>query len=426
MKEKINQIYHLAFTQTAKRTYLTTFGAGISAFLGFIFSIVVARSISPYDFGIFSVIMNFIIILFVICDVGLSSSVLRFLPQAIRDGRKEESFKIIKLAFLFTLGISGFLFLVLLLFASPLAQVLFTHKELFLPLAIVSFSLLGLTLSFLFTTILQGQQRFLFAVITDNSVLLVKVLATLLLLILGKLTLISVLIIFASTSFVGVLVGLIFIGPKFLFTRTDWAVGKSLLFFGVWVALARMANSVSGRIDTMMLIRYVDPEQVGFYAAAQRMTFVFLVLINGMTAVLSPKFSGLKTNQEALSLFKKSCLLIALLFIPIVVLYLLAPWVTVAIYGDAYVSSIYIFRWLLVSSFFFVTTSIPTLGILYYLGLSKFFALLSIIQLSAIFVGNLILIPVFGVIGPAVSLVFAYGLVFVLSLIVFLRKVSQK
>ena len=85
----ISYLYTLALSQTARSTYLTTFGAGINAFLGFIFTIVVARSVSPADFGLFSVVLNLIAILLVFCDLGLSSSILRYLPQAIREGKKE-------------------------------------------------------------------------------------------------------------------------------------------------------------------------------------------------------------------------------------------------------------------------------------------------------------------------------------------------
>ena len=98
----ISYLYSLALSQTARSTYLTTFGAGLNAFLGFVFTIVVARSISPSDFGLFSVIVNLITVLFVFCDAGFNSSILKFLPQAIRDGKKEEARKIIKISFLAT------------------------------------------------------------------------------------------------------------------------------------------------------------------------------------------------------------------------------------------------------------------------------------------------------------------------------------
>lgn len=426
MKKYFDYLYTLALSSTARSTYITTFGAGLNAFLGFIFTIVVFRSISPSDFGYFSVVLNLITILFVICDVGLSSSVLRFLPQAIRDGKKEEVDKIIKLSFLATMTISGILVALLIIFSGPMASFIFAKKELFLPLLVASVSLIGLTLSYLFVAILQGQQRFLFGVITESSIMVVKVLVTVILLFLGRLNLISVLVVFSLTSFVGILVGFFFVRPEFLFAKTDIALARALFGFGLWIVLARIANSISSKIDTLMLIRFVDAAQVGFYAAAQKMTFIFPVMVTGMTVVFSPKFATLKSVSEARSFMKKSSLLISTLFLPIILLFVLAPWVTIWIYGKTYHASIYIiFQWLLVSSSFFVASTIPITIIIYFLGQSRFFAILSILQLLLIFSANLVLIPKLGVIGPAISLAIAYATIFFVSSLFVYQKLKE-
>lgn len=425
MKKYFDYLYALALSQTARSTYLTTFGAGVNAFLGFIFTIIVARSISPADFGLFSVVLNLMTILFVACDVGFSSSILRFLPQAIRDGKEEKMKKIIKLSFMVILGVSGLLALLLVIFSGPIASFVFTKKELFLPLVIVSASLVGLSLSYLFVAVLQGQQKFLFGVITESSIILVKLLATIALLLSGKLNLISVLTVFSVTSFTGLIIGLFFVPLNFFSAKTDFTLGKTLFGFGIWLALARIANSVSYRLDTLMLVRYVETAQVGFYAAAQKMTFIFPVLISGMTVVFSPKFAALKTISEAKSFMKKSSLLISSLFLPVILLFLLAPWVTVWIYGQVYQPSIYIFRWLLLSSSFFIVSTVPITIIIYFLGESRFFAFFSLLQLLLIFLANLVLIPKLGVIGPAISLAISYGIIFVISVIFVFKKFRQ-
>ena len=426
MKKYINYFWGLAFTSTAKSTYITTFGAGLVAFLGFVFWIIIARSMSPSDFGLFSVVFNLVNILYVICDVGLSSSLLRYLPQAIREAREGEVKKILKVAFLVVFLASGLLAFALILFAKPLAVLVFTKKELSLPLALSSFSLLGISLSYLFITMLQGKQKFLLAVIIESSMMVVKVSSVILLVVLGRLNLVSLLFVFSLTSFSGLVLGLIFIRPSFLFSQLDGRLFKILFGFGVWVALARVANAASARIDTLMLTRFVDSAQIGFYSAAQRMTFIFPVLVTGMTAVISPKFAALKTKQEGVVFFKKATILLSLLFVPLIILFILAPWVTIWIYGDIYESSVSIFRWLLVSSAFFIASSVPILGVLYFLGESKFFAIISLVQLSLIFLGNLILIPRFGVIGPPISLAISYGVIFFLSLFVFIKKTNEK
>lgn len=426
MKKYISYLYTLALSQTARSTYITTCGAGLNAFLGFVFWIIVARSVSPADFGLFSVVINLVSILFILCDVGFSSSVIRFLPQAIRDNKKEEVKKIVKLSFLVVLALSGLLAFFLAFFSSPLASTFFAKKELSLPLAIASVSLIGLSLSYLFVSILQGQQKFLFGVITESSILLTKVLATIILFWLGRLNLVSVLIIFSLTSFTGFIIALFFVRPTFLLSKTDFSLAKILFGFGAWVALARIANAISSKIDTLMLVRFVEAAEVGFYAAAQKMTFVFPVLVTGVSVVLQPKFASLKTTSETKSFIKKSILLVSSLFVPAIVLFIIAPYITVWIYGAVYKPAILIFRYLLVSSSFFIATTVPMITILYYLGQPKFFATISILQLLLIFLANLFLIPKFGVIGPALSLAIAYAVIFVVSSLFVYQKLKEK
>ena len=426
MKKHISYLYTLALSQTARSTYLTTFGAGINGFMGFVFTIVVARSVSPADFGLFSVVMNLLTILLVIADAGFNSSILKFLPQAIRDSEREKSQKIIKVSFLTTLFISGLLALLLFLFSSPLAEIVFLKGELILPFIITSVALIGLPLTYLFVAILQGQQRFLFGVITESSVYLLKVLAIIILFLMGRLNLVSVLIILSLTSFTGVVLGIFFIRPSFFRAKTDLALLRTLFGFGAWVALARIATAVSGKIDTLMLVRFVETAEVGFYAAAQRMTFIFPVMVTGVAAVLQPKFASLKTLAEAKTFTKKSSLLFASLVLPIILLFILAPWFTVWIYGQAYEPAVIIFRWLLLSSFFFVVGSVPIIIILYYLGDSKFFTAISLFTLLLIVFGNLILIPRLGVIGPAISLAFAYGAGFLISSLFVFKRFKER
>ena len=418
MKKYISYFYDLAVSQTARSTYITTFGAGLNAFFGFLFNIIVARSVSPADFGIFAVVMNLVTIFFVVCDIGLSSSVLRYLPQVIRDKKVEEKQKIIKFSFLVALAISGLITAFLIIFSTPMASYILTKKEISLPLVAASFSLIGLTLSVLFVSILQAEQRFVFGVIADSSIIFVKCLLTVILLIVGRLNLINVFIVFSLTSFTGFLLGLFFVSPKFWASKTDLKLAKTLLGFGVWIVLARIASAISSRIDTIMLIRYVHESQVGFYAAAQRMTFLFPVLVNGLTVVITPKFSSLKTKTEALKFMKKSSLLLSTLLVPLVILFIFSPWITVKIFGDVYLPSSAIFRWLILSSFIFIVSAVPVTTIIYFLGESRFFAFNSFLQLFLIFVGNLILIPVLGVIAPAISLAIAYTVSLLASLLV--------
>jgi O-antigen/teichoic acid export membrane protein len=68
------------------------------------------------------------------------------------------------------------------------------------------------------------------------------------------------------------------------------------------------------------------------------------------------------------------------------------------------------FQLLLVSMIFFVA-SIPIVSlVIYYLKKPKVLSVNSILQVIIVIVGNFILIPKFGKLGPAISLILSYGI----------------
>jgi O-antigen/teichoic acid export membrane protein len=417
MKQHLISALNLAKSKTALSTYLTTFGSIFGAGVSFLFWIMVARVLKPADYGNFSAVFNLINVLFVVCDIGLSSSILKYLPHAVKEGKEIEARKIIKSTLSVIFIFSGVLTFALFAFSQPLSLLIFNKTELSWPLALSSFALFGLSLSYFFVNVLQGKQKFLQGVIAENSILVVKVSAAFILFTFGKLNLVSLLVIFSVSSFAGFFLGLFFEKTDFIKEKFDKELIKKFFSFGIWIALARIANSVSSRIDLIILMRFVDPAQIGYYAAAQRVTFIFPVMINGMTVVLNPKYALLKTRSEILGFTKKAIALISLAFIPLVVLFLIAPWLIVFIFGQDYYASIRIFQWLLISAFFFIALALPTIIIVYSLGKSRFFAYLSIFQLILTVVLNLWLIPVVGILGSPIALATVYAISLLVSII---------
>jgi O-antigen/teichoic acid export membrane protein len=425
MKQHLIAIFNLAKSKTALNTYLTTFGSGFGVGVSFLFWIMVARVLKPVDYGNFSAVFNLINVLFVVCDIGLSSSILKYLPQAIKEGKEQEAKKIIKSTLSVIFVFSGILTFALFAFSQPLSILIFNKAELSWPLAISSFALFGLSLSYFFVNVLQGKQRFLQGVIIENSILVVKVLSALILFYFGKLNLVTLLIIFSVSSFAGFFLGIFFEKTEFLKEKFDKELIKKFFSFGIWIALARIANAISSRIDLIILMRFVDPAQIGYYAAAQRMTFIFPVMVNGMTVVLNPKYALLKTRSEILNFTKKAIGLISLSFIPLAILFFIAPWLIVLIFGDDYFASIEIFKWLLISVFFFIVLALPTIIIIYSLGKSRFFAYLSGFQLALTILLNLWLIPIIGILGAPIALATVYAISLLVSIVYLFYKLPK-
>jgi len=81
VKNYIKKTKLLIFSATAKDTYILFSGNLLSAFLGFIYTLVVARSLSVSDFGIFSAAVNLVVILTSITDLGISTGAVNFVAE---------------------------------------------------------------------------------------------------------------------------------------------------------------------------------------------------------------------------------------------------------------------------------------------------------------------------------------------------------
>ncbi len=90
----------LATSATAKDTYILFVGNLASAFLGFLFTLLIARALSVAEFGIFSAAANLIVIIVSVSDIGISSGLINFVASFWTKGKKNKANQYIKAAFI--------------------------------------------------------------------------------------------------------------------------------------------------------------------------------------------------------------------------------------------------------------------------------------------------------------------------------------
>src|SRR3989337_27937 len=69
----------MGFSSTAKNTYILFAGNLVDAALAFLFTILVFRTLSTAEFGIFSALNNFVIVAYSLLDIGISGSLINFI-----------------------------------------------------------------------------------------------------------------------------------------------------------------------------------------------------------------------------------------------------------------------------------------------------------------------------------------------------------
>lgn len=127
-----------------------------------------------------------------------------------------------------------------------------------------------------------------------------------------------------------------FIWPKLSVVRNAFDTGWRIFFAGAFISLYTSANS-------FILGLFVSPQQVGFFAGADRLTRAALSLLQPSIRVYLPKFSHLVEYDPnaARALFRRNTLL-SLFFgvVGVIVLWFTAPVIVRLFLGDGYESSV--------------------------------------------------------------------------------------
>lgn len=416
----------LAISTTAKNTYLIFLGNLLAVFFAFLFTVSAVRLLSISDFGIYSALWSFLLLISDISDIGIGTSLARFLPPLANEKVRQLSF--FKTAFYLQLFIAIILSFGIFMLSGFLSQIIFHDLKLQIAVKIISLGIFASIMSNFLLLSLQAKQKFPQAAFYSAAGGAFRVL---LILPLFFMSIISVenLIWTQVLSFLllGVL-GIYFIKLDFLKLKRTAGDVIRLITFAVYLGIARGLTAISSKLDVIMIIALTNSVEAGVYSIASRVISVYPVLAGSFSSVLAPKFASIKNKQE-LNLFLKKVILATMLLITTIILLIVIaqPFLVILFTQKAY-PAVASFRLLLISMIFFVA-SIPAVSLsIYYLRKPQILTINSIIQLAIVVIGNFILIPKLGGSGAAISLMLAFAITFATTSLLslyYLKKIEQ-
>ena len=374
---------------------------------GTLFTIVVARSLSPVNFGIFSAIFALATLFSSLADLGISSALINFLPKV-----KGDRSTIISVTFWMQLVVALILALLSLGFL-PIRQDTLPGAQ---SLHIVYLSLLIVPLVFesFALAILKAEKRFFFVSLIMTLDSWMKLILTYLLLRFNLLDISSVLLasIAASSLATAFAISKELKHVRPIFPRAQ--VSK-IVHFAKWIALVRVFGVGISRIDIILLNAIGSSFQAGIYAASSRITLLYALLVSSLGSVVAPRFSAFTTKQQVKQYVYKLLLLTSFFALGMVALLEFAPLIIRIVYGEAYLSTIPIFRYLTYAMIPFLYATVTTNPIIFYFNKPNFIAFTTVIQIAIIVTLDLALIPSFGAIAPAISLAVSNSVVLLLT-----------
>ena len=408
-----SSVFPLFHSKTAKDTYIVTSGNIIFSISASLFTILLFRTLTVSDFGIFSVLLAFILILADLAEFGIGSSLSSFLPRMRSDTTTMGEF--LGSAFLVQVIIGIVISLLIFLFSSDIADILLHTTEYQYLIQVCSLGIIAAIITNFSQYALSAQQKFF-----PNSIL--TILAGLL-----RVIFILILIFFKSTSLSFILqmqvitlcilasVGCIFLVLNGLRIVMKKSYVQKLLSFSWYLGITKGATSLSGRLDILMLVMLSNATEVGFYSTALRVASVFSILSGSIITVIAPKFASLSSYVQMKKYLMKVAVIITGIIISILIFILVShPFMTI-VFGNKALPSVWVLQLLLISIIFSIATIPLTTLTTYYFQKPHAVTIINIVQLFIIFTANILFIPLYGRIGTAYSLILAYGCTFLLS-----------
>lgn len=410
----INKLISLIFSRTAKNTFFIFSGNALSLIFAFIFTVVLVRILSFENIGYFSAVFSFLLLISDISDIGIGTSLSRFLPSLKSEKIKQSSF--LKTAFILQGLIGIAVSSVVFIFSGFLSKAILHAPEFTKLFQIASFGILGAILANFFLQALSAKERFLTASFTSVLIGFSRVITIVILGILHSINLEGVVWAQSLGYIIVGIMGVFLIDPEFLFQKKVEGDMKKLISFSKFVGIARSLTALASRLDVLMILAITKSAYAtGVYATASRLTVMYPLFSGSFSTVIAPRLSSNLSKKEVNKFIRKVILVTGGIIFTIILLLIIAfPFMTV-LFPQKGAMSVGVFRILLISMIFFVG-SIPSVSIsIYYLKKPQILTINSIIQVVIVFFSNLILIPKYGNYGAAYSLIMAYGITFFLT-----------
>lgn len=393
-----------------------TFIFGFSAYLFmFLFKLIIARYFGPDKFGLFNLAEAILGILSTLALVGINYGIARYIP--IYENRGEKSLLRGYLSFIFRVPFFSSLILTILVFLSaPLIKTFFDFPDEFvLILRLIVVILPFHILNDVFSQIFFAKNKVLHQNISKNLIETGLLLVGALLIVLLKLNIYYLVLFFIIPKFLSFVYNVFIYKSKISFQKTknkiyrwsDWiSFSWPLLLMGVFSYLI-------GWTDNLVIGKFLEPENLGVYAVAFSLSHLLLLFFHSFGMVFMPIISERYADKDkgAISfLFKKSQNWMFGLALPATLfLGFFAKDVLYVLYGTEYIPGTLSIKILVIGFMVILYTGLVQSILTLHKKTKYLFRVNLFVAIMNIFL-NIAMVPVFGIIGAAISSTFSVSL----------------
>lgn len=371
-------------------------------------SALLGRTLSPELFGLFSLALLVLGAATDFADFGLNAGLLRFASRYHVEKETSRMQTVLALVWRWRIILTILLTGLGVLLAEPVATLIFRQPAAtsFLRLAFLGIG--GVMFLAVVSTYVQAVQRFTLSATLQASKGLVRLAVVGVLLIAG---------VHSLTWLLGAYVAV----PWLLFACLYWVIPspyrslgltaepatvahirRTLVRFSFWITVWSFLTVISSRVDQLFISRYLGLSEVALYAVGMQFIVVFTFGLQSISAVLSPKINALTTKADIRAFaFRVTKWMLPLTFIVGLIIFpsrYLLPLFFGATYAPAMsiytsLAFVYLLNFPLVSLSLIITAFNAT----------EFTAVSSVVQMVIAVVGNILFIPLYGIMGAVIT-----------------------
>lgn len=394
-----------------------------SGLIGLFLRMFLARSLTVAEYGLFYAVFALISFFGLFRDLGLNSALVKYVPEF--SVKKQPD--MIKSSMIFATAFQTvFAFLVaavLFVLSDQIALVVFRTAAATLPLRVLCVWFFVMVFYYIFRSAFQGFQEMLaYASMEFFYILSILFLTILLVSGFGQ-GVAGVAYAYLLGTLAVAALGLGFFRRKHprIFREKTFITKpliKKLLAFALPIFIGGIGGMIVGYTDTIMITIFRSLPEVGFYQAAQPAAYILWYFPISLAIVIFPMISELWVKREkkllgnTLHFLTKFSLI---LIIPAALIFIAFPKIVISLlFGPNYLAGAMALQ--ILSATAIVVTLYLTLSHAMH-GIGKPFIIAKIVAVIAglNLVGNLLLIPAYGIEGAAIATLFSYllGLVLV-------------
>ena len=422
------------YTKTAVKGALTVIIiSAIAAVFGYLVRLVMARTLSVEDFGLFYAVFAFLGLFGIFKTLGFDKALIKFIPEFLHEKKYDELKSSILYAAIIQLITSLITILIVYFLSDYLAKNYFHNEKASLVLILMAISFMFDSFTQVLKFSFQGFKKMSYF----SGIDLVRMIIILIVILIGSWLnydiLGPVLAYIISPAILTIIFGLLLIKVFPQFTKSKFTFQKTLFKkisrYGIFVLATSFAGFILWYTDTIMITYFLGLTSVALYNVALPTAKLFLYFpraFGGIFLPLTSEFWAKKENGLLIAgveaLYKYS----AIIIIPAVfIVFSFSDLIISIFFGSNYAEAGNTLKILIIGMIF---AAINGISINIFSGIGKPEINSKIVYSTAAFnfISNLALIPLWGINGAALSTTLSYFIMMVMGLVYTRRFIDPK